>query len=158
MCLVIHSEIATAFIILLTFYSGAVFNYIALQAIFLWLFHILAIFCGVKFPMRAKAFEKNGYFRHCHFIMLAIAVVVPFIPVAAVLGTGGSAVTNFPPFQCYARSSDVFYYTYILPGCILMGTGITLLILMLHVIIHHVSVLQIHSLQEQDLRTQVYST
>ena len=89
--------------------------------------------------------------------MLAIAVLVPFIPVAAVLGTGGSAVTNFPPFQCYARSTDVFYYTYILPGCIMMGTGIALLILMLHAISRHVTSLQMHSKQEQDLRTQVYN-
>ena len=141
--------------ILLTFYLGAVFHYSALQAFLFLLFHILAVFCGIKFPLRAKTFEKNGYFRYAHIVMLAIAIVVPFIAVAAQLGIGGSAVATFPPFQCYARSTDVIYYIYVLPGCIMMGTGITLLILMLHAISRHVTSLQMHSLQEQDLRNQV---
>ena len=106
--------------------------------------------------MRAKTFEKNGYFRYVHFTMLGIAIVLPCIPLAAVLCTGGSVVATFPPFQCYSRSSDVIYYTLILPACILMGTGITLLILMLHVIVH-VTSLQTNSVQEQDLRTQVFN-
>ena len=133
-----------------------VFHYAAVQVYLFLLFHILAVFCGIKFPLRAKTFEKNGYFRHAHIIMLGIGIVVPFIAVAVLLGKGGSAVATFPPFQCYSRSTDVVYYIYILPGCIMMGTGITLLILMLHAISRHVTSLQIHSKQEQDLRTQVY--
>ena len=89
--------------------------------------------------------------------MLGIGIVVPFIAVAAIEGTEGSAVATFPPFQCYARSTDVIYYIYILPGCIIMGTGVTFLILLLHAISRHVTSLQIHSVQEQDLRTQVYN-
>ena len=86
--------------------------------------------------MRAKIFEKNGYFRYVHFTMLGIAIVLPCVPVAAVLGTGGNAVATFPPYQCSARSSDVIYYTSVLPACILTGIGLTFLILILHVIIH----------------------
>ena len=83
--------------------------------------------------------------------MLGIAVVVPLIPVAAVLGKGGSTIATFPPFQCFARSSDVNYYTTILPASITTGTGLTFIILILHVII------QRKSTQEQGLRTQVYN-
>ena len=68
--------------------------------------------------------------------MLGIAIVVPCIPVGAVLGTGGSTLATFPPFQCFARSSDVIYYTFILPASIIMGAGLTLIILIFHVIIH----------------------
>ena len=128
-----------------------VYHYIGLQAPLLWLFHILAIYCGVKFPLRVKIFEKNGYLRYVHFIMLGIAVVVPLIPVAAVLGKGGSTIATFPPFQCFARSSDVNYYTTILPASITTGTGLTFIILILHVII------QRKSTQEPGLQTQVYN-
>ena len=139
---------------LLTFYAGAVFHYVALQVTLLWLFHILAVFCGVKFPFRTKTFEKKGYFRYAHFTMLGIAIVVPCIPVGAVLGTGGSAVVGFPPFQCYSRSTDVIYYTFILPASIMVGTGITLLILILRKIIHATE-LRRKSVQEQSLTAEV---
>ena len=108
----------------------------SLQEILLWLFHILAIFCGIKFPVRARIFQKNGYHRYAHFIMLGIAIVLPVVSIAVVQSTGGSVLATFPPFQCYARSTDAIYYTLILPGSIMLGTGITLVILIFHVIIH----------------------
>ena len=86
--------------------------------------------------------------------MLGIAIVVPCIPVAAVLGTGDSALATFPPFQCFARSTDVIYYTFILPASIIMGAGLTLLILILHKIIH-VTELWRNPVQEQDRTTEV---
>ena len=103
--------------------------------------------------MRAKIFERNGYFRYVHFIMLGLAIVVPCIPVAVVEATGGSAVVTFPPFQCYARTTDVIYYTYLLPGSIMWGTGATLVILILQVIIH---VRASRTGQEKDLQAQVH--
>ena len=131
-----------------------VFHYITLQEILLWFFHILAIFCGVKFPVRTKIFERKGYFRYVHFIMLGIAIVVPCVPIAVVQATGGCTLATFPPFQCYARNSDAIYYTLILPGCIMLGTGITLVILILHIIID-VTELRRRSPQQKSVITQV---
>ena len=104
--------------------------------------------------MRARIFENNRYFRYVHVTMLGIAIVLPCIPLAAVLGTGGSELASFPPFQCFAKSSNVIYYTFILPASIMMGTGITLIILIFHIIIH-VTQLRRKSLQDCDLRTEV---
>ena len=86
--------------------------------------------------------------------MLGIAIVVPFISTAVVQATGGSTVATFPPFQCYTRTTDTLYYTYVLPVSTLMGIGITLVILILHVIVH-VTALKTSSLQEKDLKMQV---
>ena len=141
-----------------TLYPGVVFHYIALQATLLWLFHILAIFCTVKFPIRAKIFENSRYYHYAHFTMLGTAIVVPFISTAAVLATGGSTLASFPPFQCFARNSNVIYYTFILPASIMMGAGITLVILIFHIIVHVTEIrVQRRSqhVQERDLRTEV---
>ena len=84
--------------------------------------------------------------------MLGIAIVVPFISTAVVQATGGSTVATFPPFQCYARTTDAVYYIYLLPGGFMLGTGGTLLILVLHVVIH---ITALRTKQEKDLKTQV---
>ena len=135
------------------FFPGVVFHYIALQQTLLWLFHILVVFWTVKFPIRAKIFSNKNYFRYVHFIMLVLAIVLPCIPLAAVLGTGGSTLASFPPFQCFARNSNVTYYTFILPASIMMGVGITLIILILHTLIHVIALRRNDSLKDQDLRT-----
>ena len=126
-----------------------VFHYTTIQSILVWFLHILAIFFGIKFSVRAKVFEKNGYFRYVHFIMLGIAIVLPCISIAVVQATGGSTVATFPPFQCYARTTDAIYFTYLLPGSIMLGTGTTLLILILQVIVH------VTASRTKDLKTQV---
>ena len=134
-----------------TFHSGVVFHYIALQQTLLWLFHILVVFWTVKFPIQAKNFSNKH--QYVHFVMLVLVIVLPCIPLAAVLATGGSILASFPPFQCFARNSDVTYYTFILPASIMMGTGIALIILILHTLIHVTALRRNSSLKDQDLRT-----
>ena len=86
--------------------------------------------------------------------MLVLVIVLLCIPLAAVLGTGGSILASFPPFQCFVRNSDVTYYTFILPASIMMGVGIALIILILHTLIH---VIALRRNDSQDLRTEVHS-
>ena len=86
--------------------------------------------------------------------MLGLAIVLPFISTAAVLGTGGSIVTGFPPYLCTAKNSDVIYYTYILPLSTMMGIGLTLEVLVLQVVVR-MTTLKTNSVQEGDLQTQV---
>ena len=126
------------------------------QALLLWLFHILAIFFGLQFPMRAKFLKKDGYFRYIHLIMLGLAIVLPCIPIAVVQATGGSMLVTSPPFQCYATNIDAIYYTVILPGCIMLGTGITLTILILHIIIHATESRK-RTLNRRPVKTQVHT-
>ena len=118
------------------FHPGAVFHYVALQETFLWLFHIIAVFWFVRFPVHAKIFKNKRHFRYVHLIMLGVAIILPCIPLVAVLTTGGCRLASFPPFQCFARNNNVIYYTFILPASIMMATGITLIILILRVLIH----------------------
>ena len=134
-------------------FSGVVFHYVALQETLLWLFHIVAVFWLVKFPLHAKIFENKRYFRYVHLIMLGVALVLPCMALPAVLGTGGCRLASFPPFQCFARNSDVVYYAFILPASILMAAGITLIILILHVLIRVTTPQRSNSLKEQDTRT-----
>ena len=88
--------------------------------------------------------------------MIGIAIVLPFIPLAAVLGTGGSTLGSFPPYLCFARNVDVTYYTFILPASILMGIGITLIILIFHMIVHVKAKRRRDCPAGQELRTEVH--
>ena len=81
-----------------------------------------------------KTFKNKRHFQYVHLIMLGVPIVLPCIPLAAVLATGGWRLASFPPFQCFARNNNVIYYTFILPASIMMATGITLIILILHVL------------------------
>ena len=98
----------------------------------IWLCHVLAIFWTVKFPLSAKNFESKGYFLFVHIGMVVVALVIPVIPVAIVFGTGGFTLTRFPPLICFARNVDVTFYALNLPLCILLATGITLIVLIFY--------------------------
>ena len=122
--------------------------YCSLLQTIIWLCHILAIFWTVKFPLNAKYFESKGYFLFVHIGMVVVALVIPVIPVAIIFGTGGFTLTRFPNIVCFARNVDVTFYALNLPLCILLATGITLIVLILYVLI---------GLVQQQVATQVSS-
>ena len=115
---------------------GAIFHYCTLQQTLFWFFHIVAVFWGTKFPFHAKAYQRKGYFKYVHAGMLLISIGLPFIPVAVLHGTGGSSFSQFPNYLCTARSADAFFYSFILPASIILGAGMSLVVLIFQVIVH----------------------
>ena len=114
---------------------GVIQYYTSLLQTLIWLCHVSAIFWTVRFPLSAKYFESKGYFFFVHIGMVIVALVVPVIPVAAVSATGGFTLTRFPPLICFAENVDVTFYGLNLPLCILLATGITLILLIFYTLI-----------------------
>ena len=115
---------------------GAIFHYTSMQQSLLWFFHIVAVFWGTKFPFHAKSFQRKGHFKYVHAAMLITSIVLPFVPVAVVQGTGGSTLAQIPAFLCSARSPEAFFYSFILPVSIIVATGLSLVVLIFQVIVH----------------------
>ncbi len=57
-----------------------------------------------------------------------MAIILPFVSVAVVIATGGSYSPFFPPFLCVAKDVDVLFHTFVPPGCLLLGIGVSLIV------------------------------
>lgn len=121
MCIYLHS-------------AGGVLHYIALQQALMWFLHIVAVYWTVKFPLHAKSFEAKGYTTYVHIAMLALIIILPFISIAVLFGTGGCRVSRFPNIICQARHPDVTFYALVLPVSILTAAGISMIILLFWVL------------------------
>ena len=119
-----------------SFITGAIFTYVSAQQTLLWFIHTLALFWGVKFPFHAKMFQTSGYFFHVHIVLLAIALVLPGVPVAAAFAVDGMVFASFPQYLCGPLNRNVFFYAFILPASVLLAAGITLIILIFQVLLH----------------------
>ncbi len=64
-----------------------------------------------------------------------MAIALPFVAVAVVIATGGSAPPFFPPFICVAKDVDVLFYTFVPPGSLLLGIGVSLIITIFSILI-----------------------
>ena len=98
-----------------------------------WLFHTTSIFWKVWFPVHARQFEISGYTKYIHIATIVIALTFSTIPVGAAFGTGGYVINTLIPGlrNCVARNSDAYFYSFILPICIIIAIGITLILLTL---------------------------
>ena len=126
---------------------GAVVHYCLVNVCLWWFFHVVALFCKVLFPVRARQWEKqkkNKYFHlaaliigqlhvvmHYHsflFIhMVPIGILLPLPAVVATLATEGYAIDRFPPLLCSARNSDTWYYTTTLVLNLVLMVGVCIL-------------------------------
>ena len=113
-------------VIMYVLFTGALFHYAFLLELILWITHIFGVLWGMKFPFQARAFQQKAHYFHIG--MVAVAIVLPFVAVAVVIGTGGSAAPFFPPFICVAKNIDVLFYTFVPPGSLLLGIGVALII------------------------------
>ena len=114
--------------IVILLYIGIVFDYCAMQTGLWWLFHIVAIFFGILFPFRTRVIRETGRCRHVHIAMVIMGLIVPCIPVAVTLGTGGYAMTRFPPILCTAKNGAAIFYSLVLPVSLYLGTVVSLLV------------------------------
>ena len=92
-----------------------------------WLFLAINIFWKVWFPHSSKRIQTRGYTKYLHIATVVLSLTVSCIPVAAALGTGGYVISSFPSFlsYCYPRNADTFFYSFILPFCLILPTGST---------------------------------
>jgi len=120
-------ELSVNIVILL--YIGIVFDYCAMQTGLWWLFHIVAIFFGILFPFRTRVIRETGRCRHVHIVMVIMGLILPCIPVAVTLGTGGYAMTRFPPILCTAKNGAAIFYSLVLPVSLYLGTVVSLLVI-----------------------------
>ena len=104
--------------------------YIFVQVAIWWLCHVTAMFWGLRFPFQAHNFKVTGKMKYLHITVVLLGLILPIIPVAVALGTGGFTLNRLPPIICSARSSDATFYAVALPVGFMLALGITLLILL----------------------------
>lgn len=107
--------------------AGIINSFVFTMNSYWWFFHTMTIFWKVWFPIHARNFKVNGHIKYLHLIIIGLALTFPIIPVGAALGTGGYVISAYPPSlnYCFPRSSDTFFYTFILPFCIIFSIGTT---------------------------------
>ena len=88
------------------------------------------MFWGLKFPFQAHNFKVTGKMKYLHITVVLLALILPIIPVAVVLGTGGYTFARFTPIICSAQNTDAAFYAVIIPVGVMLALGITLLILL----------------------------
>ena len=131
-----HSGLHVNYINYYVLFTGAVFHYMYLTVGYLWTTHIIGVLWGMMFPFHARTFQQKAHFKYLHIGMVTLAMVLPFVAVAVIIGIGGSAATSSPPFLCVAKNIDVLFYTTIPPGCLVFGIGIPVIVTMFSIRIH----------------------
>lgn len=102
----------------------------------MWLFHIIAVFWTIQFPMHAKSFETKGYTRYVHYGMLALTFILPLITIIIIAGTGGCRPSRVPAIICLAQETDVTFYAFVLPLSIVAAVGMSLVVVMFWILYH----------------------
>ena len=107
-------------------FAGAVFYYCILQQVFIWFFHVVVMFWGIKFPFSSRRFRKKGYAKYLHFSLVLLSFVLPVVTLVVGFETGGYSMPRFPPTTCLAVNLDATFYSFILPITVIMALGISL--------------------------------
>ena len=114
---------------------GAVLYYAAIQLLFWWLWHAIAVFWAVKWPFRAKKFNTSRKLKYLHISIILAGLLVPMIPVLSVGLKGGFTITTSPPILCTGVDVHSNFWAVILPISIILGIGTTVLICTLRIVI-----------------------
>ena len=95
-----------------------------------WFFHTVSVFWNVWFPIHARYFKIRGHFKYIHIAVVMITLTFSMIPIGVAFGTGGYVI--IPGLSsCTTRNPDAYFYSFVLPLCILYAIGMTLIILIL---------------------------
>ena len=93
------------------------------------------MFCGIKFPLRTHKFEALGRMKYIHIGLVIAGILIPVIPVTAIASVAGFVPAPFPPIFCYSASGNAIFYGIVFPLCVLLATGISLLVCIVWLII-----------------------
>lgn len=112
-------------------FAGGVLHYILVQGVLLWIFHVLAVFWKVYFPMHSRSFDLTYRTKYVHATCLIVALVLPAIPLIILSENGGFIIARFPPIACVGKDTDSSFYSAIFPVIILYGIGTNFLLFIL---------------------------
>ena len=99
-----------------------------MQLSIIWTCHIAIALWMVKCPFHFVSLKRTNRLKYIHAIIGFIAMVIPIVPVAVALATGGFVNARFPPFLCIARSANATFYALVLPSSIFIPSGVSLLL------------------------------
>ena len=108
--------------------TGIVYSYGFLQMSLWTVFHVIALFWGLRFPFHYRKVKLDGYIKYIHIVSVVVAVLAPLIPALPPLKDGFIA-TGTPPLLCSVRNADYTYYLLILPISILLAVSTSFLVL-----------------------------
>ena len=74
--------------------------------------------------------------------MVIVAVLLPLGSLGAILGSGGLAIPRFPPIFCFAKETDVSYFSFILILSIVAAMGISMIATIVWVLIAKLGMLR----------------
>ena len=101
--------------------------YVSHQLEIWWIFQVGVLFWRLQFPFHARYWEQRGAFKYIHIVMLFLGVLVPCVPAIIALVVSGFTAVDYLPFLCAPKGRDASFYTLLLPGSIVLATGVTLL-------------------------------
>ena len=115
-----------------------------------WFFHITALFWKIRFPFHSQSFDKSGKSKYLHVACVVLGVIIPLIPVIALMAdfamevqsnmelqflnvtfiSGGLGFTlgRFPPILCVGYNGSVVFYSSVLSIILILAIGIPELI------------------------------
>ena len=102
-------------------------NFIFTLYSYWWLFLTIITFWKIWFPANAKSSQAKGCNTYFHIAVVVLSLTLSMIPIGASLATGGYAINTFSSSLnvCYPRNSAAFFYSFVVPFCIILPTGST---------------------------------
>ena len=117
---------------LLTSSLGFALYYVLIGVTWFWLVHVVSTFYKVMWPFHARQHENK--LKYVHAICLIIGIFLPLGPALGAFFIDGFGNGRFPPLLCVGRNRDVNYYGVGLPISLSVAIGMTLLIIILHLL------------------------
>ena len=116
--------------------AGVVLFYATIQLLFWWLWHTVAVFWAVKWPLHSKKFNTSSKLKYFHTTVILAGLIFPILPVLIVGLKGGFTITISPgPILCTGANVDSTYWAIICPTSIMLGIGTSILIYTLCIVI-----------------------
>ena len=126
------------YILLYFLIIGFVFHWTIMLMAAFWVLHALHVFLKIIFPLWSRKLDVKQTKITLHVVEAVGAFILCGLPPIAYISTSKYSFGRFPPLLC-VPSKDVFFYTVLVPMCIMMGTGVILTIIMFSML-HKVSI------------------
>ena len=110
---------------------GTVEAYVSFSISLWWFMLTAALFWKIWFPINARMRETKRQIKYIHIACVLIGTLIPLIPVMLKFtgGKPGFNLVRFPPLPCTGSDTTVSFYSGVFPTDILVGIGITFVIL-----------------------------
>jgi len=96
---------------------------------------VVAVFLAVMFPFHKRKLDAEGRTKYIYSTMILLGLILPFMPVAVIFGTGGFVAVHDANYPCTGRDRRATLYSFGIAVTVLIATGISLLIIVFRKII-----------------------